>query len=726
MTISSEIQNYLFHVQTVQNMDFPKNIVEIGKLTILLFITPITSFFSFNWLNDILYRVNTLPTQQFSLINQQFVGLEQINIFQEHLVFSFFSNPFLNGCFNAFFLCLPLSISHLYSLKETITNNAKIGSITLGSTVFGTISYCVFLKNTNVPIMEHLIKGDSLIYLISIFCLLLLTYKQTEIDITAINTPGSISFNCQPNVRNHIIIPFVLTWLEQIICFPYLQSIGDPLNNIYNYSDPLNTGVYFSGIIIGSLIAINIFTFGIKNVCQFIWNLKPINPRIWRENSNTFFNILILIFTFTSIPYYTLDYLGTYSLGFHSKEKILQDTITKQINIVKKQSMIAMENMDFDSFDTKSTRMDLVPIEEVSYRGEKDLMNRQNRQSALVEQYAKNWMHNILTKLGIQLGQEEAITTNDTTTRKANYSTFTPSAYVARRFQNYGKFEKNNLNYIYTQSAFIDPTFRQPIGGINAKIKTKYYNNAVYKTLLKGDINLFLLNQNNENSLSNNEFTNIVRTQKALQNYNNSIRKYRNLPYKNDFYQFFNGSRSFSNKLTSHQAKGSLRIVRRLFRVDLEKTKNNEAKKFLSYDQPLFSKEGIDQTRKNFVHEELKFKNQKTLNLRNWNPIPMYVGWDVQNREYVLTNRYINETGDRKNNTDGKLLITTFPLQSKTNYTSKGKQSLNNTLSIPNTDERYQAAEKLLRINYSTAPVTTTLYQQQQQFLPPDRGIFIW
>ena len=76
MTISSEIQNYLFHVQTVQNTDFPKNIVEIGKLTILLFITPITSFFSFNWLNDILYRVNTLPTEQFSLINQQFVGLE--------------------------------------------------------------------------------------------------------------------------------------------------------------------------------------------------------------------------------------------------------------------------------------------------------------------------------------------------------------------------------------------------------------------------------------------------------------------------------------------------------------------------------------------------------------------------------------------------------------------------------------------------------------------------
>jgi hypothetical protein len=104
----------------------------------------------------------------------------------------------------------------------------------------------------------------------------------------------------------------------------------------------------------------------------------------------------------------------------------------------------------------------------------------------------------------------------------------------------------------------------------------------------------------------------------------------------------------------------------------------------------------------------------------------MYVGWDAQNREYVLTNRYINENGERKENTNSKLFVTTFPTQSKTNYTSKGKQSLNNTLSIPNTDERYQAAEKLLRINYSTAPVTTTLYQQQQQFLPPDRGIFVW
>jgi len=104
----------------------------------------------------------------------------------------------------------------------------------------------------------------------------------------------------------------------------------------------------------------------------------------------------------------------------------------------------------------------------------------------------------------------------------------------------------------------------------------------------------------------------------------------------------------------------------------------------------------------------------------------MYVGWDAQTREYVLTNRYINEAGERKNNTDSKLFVTTFPIQSKNDYKAKGKQSLNNTLSIPNTDERYQAAEKLLRINYSTAPVTTTLYQQQQQFLPPDRGIFVW
>ena len=32
---------------------------------------------------------------------------------------------------------------------------------------------CVFLKNTNVPFMEQLIKGDSLIYLVSIFSLLL-------------------------------------------------------------------------------------------------------------------------------------------------------------------------------------------------------------------------------------------------------------------------------------------------------------------------------------------------------------------------------------------------------------------------------------------------------------------------------------------------------------------------------------------------------------------------
>lgn len=728
MTISSEIQNYLFHIQNMENIDFPKNIIEIAKLTSLFFIKPILYFFTFNWLNDILYRVNTLPTQNVNLLTQQFIGLPQTNIFQEHLILSYFSNPFFNGCFNAFFLCLPLSISHLYSIKETITNNAKIGRIALSSTVLGTITYGICLKYTNNILIEQFIKVDSLIYIISIFILLLLTYNQTEIDLTAINTPGSLSFFCRPNVKKHILFPFLLTWMEQIICFPYLQSIGDPLNNLYNYNSITSTSFYFIGILIGSLIGINLFSFGLKTICQILWNLKPINPRIWRENTNTFFNILILIFAFSSIPYYTLDYLGTSSIGFHGKEKIIQDNILQQRTNAKKQSMFVIDNMDFDSFDTKSTRMDLIPIEDVLYRAEKDIINRQNRQSALIEQYAKNWMHNILNKLGIKLNEEDTNVKEQKeivgTNRKTSYSSFSPSASVARRFQNYGKFEKNKLNSIFTQTAFIDSTIGKPIGGLNAKIKTKYYDNAIYKTILKGDINLFLTNQTKNEAISNKEFSDILRTQRALENYNNSIRKYRTLPYKNDFYKFFNGSRSFSNKLTSHQAKGSLRIVRRLFRIDINSMSNNEVQKFLSYDQPLFNKESVEQTRKNFIHEELKFKNQKTLNLKSWSPIPLYAGWDNKNHQYILTNRYINENGLRKDNLKSQIFITSFPYQTKDNY--QQKQYLNNLLSIPNTDERYKAAEKILRINYSTAPITTTLYQQQQQFLPPDRGIFIW
>lgn len=728
MTISSEVQYFLLNLKTIESSNIFGYFSEFIKLVTSVFLQILSSLLSFSWLNDLIYRVNTLPIESINIINQPFVGFDRLGVFQEHIAHPVFFNPFISGCCNAFFLCLPLSLSHIYSLKETAVSNARVGGISFAGTLIGLVSYHYCIAHGMFFPTEQWVKGDSLIYLISLGIILMVIYNNSELELAKISSSRSISFQHSENWKKHLLIPFSLCWLEQIICFPYLNSIADPINNLYGNNNINNTAGYIVGFLLGAVLGITTFSFGFKSLCQFLWNIRPINPRIWRENVNTGFNIFMLILTFASIPYYTLDYLGSNALGFYSNEKIIQDNFEKQKKEVKKVSFLEVDNLDIESFDTQKATMQL-PVEEVLYRGERDVLNRVFRQKMATEQNAKTFMENILRKLGVNTNKpddkpkEKKETKTDS--KKARLFQSTESPFVGRRFKQYSKMEINSpiLNNIFTQSAFLDNSIFRPAEGITARIKALYYDNPVYRTLLRGDISIFLLNQPKDQFSSNKEFTDIIQTQKALKSYNDSLRNYKNLPYKEDFYSFFNGTKSFSNKLNSHQAKGSLRLVRRLFRIDVE-VENNIINKNLRYDQPLFTNLETNQMKDNYSHEELVSNKTTQMNLTKWNPIPLYAGWDTLSREYLITNRYT--TFNKIIQPTSKVLLTTFPYQSKQKFDSKA--SLNNILSIPNTDPRYINIEKNTqsKLNYTTIPVTATLYQKSGQFLPPDRGVFIW
>lgn len=719
MSLSSELQNFIFNLHTIENTNFFTTFIQTSKFLFTFVVNLTFSLFSFEWLNTVIFRINTLPLENLKLMNQSFLGLPQFNIFQEHLLNINYLNPVFIGCYNAIFICLPLSISHLYSIRETIIKNNKVGNISYFNTVIGITTYTYLCK---FEVFNFLTKGESILYLLSLIVILVIIYRQNELEESVITVSGSLSFQSQANWKQHLLIPILLSWIEQIIYFPYLISIGDPFNNLYNGEKTIGYGI---GLLLGLALGTLIFTTGLKQLCQFLWNLKPINPRIWRENANVFMNVIILIFVFATIPYYTLDFLTTNGVGLYSKEKILNENIINYTqNLRKKNYLFNITTMDIESFDTKQSNLALVPIEDVLYRGEKDVINRTQRQMLTVEEKAKNWMQNILAKLGIELKNEEKNNKNTENTErtlesnKLETSNIIPSPILARRFQQYGKFENNPLSTFVTQTSFIDNSTFSAVSGLSARIKTKYYENPVYQSLLKGDINLFLLNQEKFLYSSNSESIDIERKQKALKAYTNSIRKYKNLPYNTDFYNFFEGSKSFSNKLISHQAKGSLRIVRRLFRIDLKTSSS-----ILSYNQSLYSQVPYEKASANLIHEELPVNKINNLKLENWQPVPLYAGWDANRHEYVITNRYLFTNSSRKEN--DKLWITNFPAQTTKNY--KFEKSLNNILSIPNQDPRFQKAEAFIKtpLKYTTAPITIS-FSIPETILPPDRGIFLW
>ena len=215
---------------------------------------------------------------------------------------------------------------------------------------------------------------------------------------------------------------------------------------------------------------------------------------------------------------------------------------------------------------------------------------------------------------------------------------------------------------------------------LEKKMKQKYYSNPVYKLLLSIDIDSFLSRQPNTYSLTPLEEKNLFQKRLILANYYDSLRYYTQLPYVEDFQKFFNGSKSYADRVYNQQFKGTLKIVRRLFALTLNEDENPKEKRVLKFDQPLYKNQksskssGLDQSsliskrlpretanfknlpeggfeiaqkeseqEKNpLLHEELEYKkSKKSPFLKLTNPIPFYTGWDEQLRKLVITNRLL-------------------------------------------------------------------------------------
>lgn len=741
MTISSEIHSLLLTIKSIDEKNFLVAIFEILKTVGLFTIKPITYFISFHWLNDILYRVNTIPIN-LNLFNQQsYIGLDATNLFQEHLTNPWIFNPIISGLTNGFFLCLPLTISHLYSIRETLTNNRKVGALTLASSVGGILTYNVIMVTGGFNLLNQWIRLDSFLYILTLGTILTLVYNQTELKLANLSTLSTVAFSEKGNWKTNIGLPFALSWMEQIVCLPYLTSITDPINNLWSYTNQnsLTTSiVYIISTSCGITIGVLFFSYGLNYVFQGIWNLVRVNPRIWREQLNNNFNILILVLTFASIPYYTLDYLMTNTVGLHSGEKVIQENADRYYQKLKTnpRELFNLEKIDYQSYDLQQPKI-LGSVEELEYRAEKDVENRFQRQASMANEKAKTFIRTIFQKLNIDITSTKNSTKTDpkqgaTRSQQMDQNTQSGAFARTRRWKQLNRFDvggsgsnaESPFHNIVTQYAFIDNSMVVPVEGLQAKIKSRYYENPIYKLLLKGDISLFLLNQPTTQFVNQEDYTDVLQKQRALKGYTNTLRQYRNLPYQNEFYEFFDGSKSFSNKLISHQAKGSLRIVRRLFRIDLTTTSDNKYEKTLRYDQPLYSSKDFSKIRNDLTHEELTSPTLQNYNLTKWEPIPIYMGWDESLRKYVLTNRYI--TYGKSSRTDKKLIVTSYPKETKNRFSSPKK--LNNVLSIPNSDPRYKSLEKTLQTNlgYETVPVTATLFQKQEKLAPVDRGIFIW
>jgi hypothetical protein len=243
-----------------------------------------------------------------------------------------------------------------------------------------------------------------------------------------------------------------------------------------------------------------------------------------------------------------------------------------------------------------------------------------------------------------------------------------------------------------------------------------------------------------------------------LTSYYDSLREYAQLPYSADFEAFFDGSKSFSNKVYNQQFKGTLRSVSRLFSLTSDPDAiSTPDQLILKYDQPLYT---FSNNRKfSSYHEELipQTNSRFTISpfLADFVSGPLYAGWDETLRKLIITNKFLPRThagyqvtipksgrmqfknSNLQKPEKYKIKFTVWPLSSKILNQDKSQTAIPySTLYTPQAefespgDPRFDTLSTL-PANWETRNRRSNLglgktYENIFDYLTPQRGGFIW
>lgn len=671
------IRDYIELLNTVY--DSFSNDINLQKLfqeTILYFAQTIKFIFfylvTFQWFRDIIYLPIIIPEISSSIFKENFFLQSPLeNTFNLFEIPIFSSNRFLIGFLNSFFLALPISCSHLiYARRFLIQGNIAGIAAGLGN-IFGQIffigSVVLGFRFLLIPWLSY----EPLNYIIGVLLLLTIIYDMVHERVIKI-----IDWNNRPAIFKIFFLNFLLIWTEQSCILQYLGNITlSPDSSIIEsfsattYLNFLSTHIfYLVGLFSGCLFFYSFFAFILKNFAEFLQIKFAILRSTWIIRLNISLLTLILAFTFTSIPFYGLDYLFTQPLGFVSQDTGFKNTIFSPNEIKDPFGILSglADNLSLDSDVTSFDRglylkvPNFQSFEDLNYSGEYATTIRQGN-IPLFDQYKEKAkkIRDILVKKSDSENETKTrpSDSNNKTSTESNpvknvngkfasiqYPTYYPIdkniyifSNIQKRFENNYKEPSNmvfgNILQIGLNNIFSDEKFAVPSLPIEKKLKQKYYANPVYKFLLNIDIDAFLKRQPSEYLLSPKEEAELYRKRLVLSRYNDSLRFYNRLPYTDEFQHLFNGSKSFADRIYNQQFKGTLHIVRRLFSISFDSEIKNPQELILKYDQPLFKDTGNQKTKNSLnsiFHEELK------------ESIPP----NIHSKDNKLTNKLSNSSDD--------------------------------------------------------------------------------
>jgi len=662
-------------------------ISEFLKETLIYFLKTIQYVFiyiiSFRWLHDFTLLPIIVPQLSTALVKEKFFLESSSNIFFNFLEISNFrQNSFILGFFNSLGLTFPISIIHILTIRRLYIKGIPAAFFSISGYLIGQILFITCVVFGFRGLITSWFTLEPLNYLLGLIIIFRLIYTMTQENLRELSGWNN------PQYKNFFLISFVLAWCEQSSIFQYLGNLNfgptASLLEINNTGGTFNTifdhTLYIFGLSIGCILFTILWGFIFLQIKNLFIRYTSLFLSNFIQTINTGSFILAIALSLSSIPFYGFDYLATGPLGFVSQDKIFKNTIFDQYNVKDSvlglgiSSQFASVDIDVSPFDRGRyivfpERTMPFDFEDLNYRGEAEWTTRYDKVSTVTDSRAGFLS---LAKLFKKQKTEENIGSlkqnDENQTILPVKSTF--STELNGILQSGLETKQERFKDWYTLDPTISPDDGKPLesifaesqdttfpldfsrtssvepGNIDLKIKQKYYSNPIYQNLLGVDIDLLLNRQPKEFRLNATEELDLYTKRRILTSYYDSLRDYAKLPYTNEFENFFDGTKSFSNKVYNQQFKGTLRSVSRLFSLttDFEAT-NNANQMILKYDQPLYTfpkNSSFSSYHEELVPNKLGIKEARFLD--NIISGPLYAGWDEKVRKFVITNKFLPRT----------------------------------------------------------------------------------
>ena len=803
MSLAQEIKNYLEFFQTItdnqpNNLTFLTSTGIFIKYNFLYLIQSIKNsllyIFSLHWFFDFLQMPISIPNwlssnlkEIYSLQNPENFIYSYSNILLKNNISV--NTLFFEGFLTSFFFCIPNSVIHFLCLRRLIVEGIPAGLSAACGTFCAQILFLLFILTGSRFMVFSWFNLEPLTYIFGIILVLLLVYNMAHTSIKRVRKDDTST------LIKIFIINFVLVWTEQYGLFPYLSNLTLNQGSSFFEIEILQNGIqmlfYFIGFSLGTGLWILSFGFLVLRLSQLLAQILVQSYSQWIQKFNFICLTVIIAFCLASFPYYGLDYLIAAPLGFYSEDNFINSTLLKtDIKDVPKGRLgeySANSSIDTDiaPYDRGrySTGSEIeLTFEDMNYQGEYIWRSRSDRvasgSAGIVNQFMSKFLPTTNTKNLTSSSTENLLESSDQDLSHEHFGMSIPSNSFYVYKENYENFlerfltdynsevkdvsipdtisESENFSafselvkYGFDSFASLEDVesdeFEEELG---KKIKQKYYNNPIYKFLVTFDIQNFLKRQPTEYFLTDNEENLLFEKRQILANYYNSLRSYSLLPYSETFQNLFGGTKTYANRVYNQQYKGTLKILRRLFLIDIDSKSNKKSSmSILKYDQPLFRNNKANDNL--FFHEELAsnqinkkdFSDLSNFSLQEVYSIPFYVGWDSNLRKFILTNR-LPMTQDlfSKITNNKHLNFTAWPIDRflfETNLQASPGKFLFQKFNQSQSDLQKDLFEYAEPGDYETHLIYDTLPSIVQRIdlrnkdktnvgLKPNRGSFVW